>query len=346
MKKENNRLFSIIKSPRLAFVIFGLILIGILFIQLNTKLIKFGFVSALCLTLCYAIVAIGFSYLLGYAGLASLGTAGFVALGAYITIFLLKSFTGLNYFLVLLLVLAVAIGLGFLVGFISLRIEGIFLAIVTLGLSEVLYQVFVNAHEITGGTNGLSFRGLINVFPGVNLDRTGVYIMIVIFLVIMMILTYNLTHGPTGRAMLAMKNSTSVAQAMGISLLKYRLLAFILATLYAAIGGSLFALFTKYTDPKSWTIMFSLNILACCLLGGSRSIWGILTGTFLTMGMSPMFFTDVKFLRDSPWVMQTIIGVILILVLLFYRGGVTQMVQGLKTKLKKLLNRKEKANEQ
>ncbi len=333
MDKNRNKILKVVKHPYFTFIAFGGILIALSLLQQQTSIIKYSFISALGVCLSYGIVAIGFSYLLGYAGLSSLGTAGFVGLGAYITVILLSRFPGLNFFLILILVLLIALILGVIVGFISLRIEGIFLAIVTLGLSEIIYQVFVNASDITGGTNGIKFKGDISLFPGINLGREESYLMIVVFLVILMVLTYNLLNSPTGRAMLAMKNSTSAAQAMGISLLKYRLLAFVLATLYAALGGALLVSFTKYTDPKGWTIMFSLNILAACLLGGSRNLWGILFGTFICFGLSPMFLNDVQYLRNNPWILSSIIGVILILVLLFYPGGMTQIVQELKGKI-------------
>ncbi len=318
------------KHPYATFIYFGLATVVLLLLQMFTPLIKYSFVGALAQTMCYAIVAVGFSYLLGYAGLSSLGTAGFVGLGSYITVYMLRTYSGMNYFVVMLIVLVVSIIIGLIVGFISLRIEGIFLAIVTLGLSEVFYQVFMNATEFTGGSNGTSFTGEVNIFPGISLGREGVFIMIAVFLTAMIIMTFNLVNSPTGRAMLAMKNSTSAAQAMGISLLKYRLLAFILATIYAAIAGSLLMTFNKYTDPKSWTIMFSLNILAACLLGGTRSIWGIFIGTFFVFGLTPMFLNDIVFLRNNPWLLSTIIGVVLILVLMFYKGGLMQLLHDIK----------------
>lgn len=342
MNKILNKVGNFIKNPYSTFILFGVVLITISLLQQNTDLIKYSFVSALTVCMCYGIVAIGFSYLLGYAGLSSLGTAGFVGLGAYMTVIIMSRFPGVNFIVIVAIVLLVALLLGIIVGFISLRIEGIFLAIVTLGLSEVLYQIFTNASDITGGSNGIKFKGNINLLPGIELNREATFVMIVVVLIALMILTYNLVNSPTGRAMLAMKNSTSAAQAMGISLLKYRLLAFILATLYAALGGALLVSTTKYTDPKGWTIMFSLNILAACLLGGARNLWGVLFGTFLCFGLSPMFLNDITFLRENPWILSSIIGVILILVILYYPGGFVQMINEVKAKVFK---KKEKVND-
>jgi branched-chain amino acid transport system ATP-binding protein len=113
---------------------------------------------------------------------------------------------------------------------------------------------------------------------------------------------------------------------MGISLLKYRLLAFILATVFAGIAGSLHMIYGQYTDPVQWTIMFSLNVLAACLVGGSKSIWGVLFGSLIIFGLTPLFFQDFLFLRNNSWVMSVISGSLIILVVMFYKGGVAQFV--------------------
>jgi branched-chain amino acid transport system permease protein len=319
----------IFRHPFFGFILFG---IGMILVQMLQRagLVNYSFAKALGQTAIYGIAALGFSFLLGYAGLASLGTAGFAGLGSYITGILLNTYTQLPFFAILIIVLAVSILLGTSVGFISLRIEGIFLAIVTLGLAEVLGQVFLNA-DITGGPNGLR-TGYIRLLPGLLNLRTNIsmlYYIVTVILVLLMLLTSNLIASPTGRAMLAMKNSTSAAQAMGISLLKYRLLAFILATAYAGIAGALHMIYGQYTDPVQWTIMFSLNILAACLVGGSKSIWGVLIGALIIFGLTPLFFQDIAFLRSNSWVMSVISGVLIIVVVMFFNGGIIQLLKNL-----------------
>ena len=330
----------IIRHPFFGFIFFGLAMVLIQLLQ-RMGLVQYSFVKALGQTAIYSIAALGFSFLLGYAGLSSLGTAGFAGLGAYITGFLLNTYTSLPYFSILLFVLLVSIVLGISVGFISLRIEGIFLAIVTLGLSEVLGQLFLNA-EFTGGPNGMR-TGYIYLLPNLLHIRTNIsmlYYIVTAVLVLLMMLTFNLISSPTGRAMLAMKNSTSAAQAMGISLLKYRLLAFILATAFASLAGSLHMIYGQYTDPVQWTIMFSLNVLAACLVGGAKSIWGILIGTLIIFGLTPLFFQDIIFLRNNSWIMSVISGGLIILVVLFFKGGIIQLLINLRSGLGTYMTKK------
>jgi branched-chain amino acid transport system permease protein len=330
----NSAVRRFVRHPFFGFILFGIVMIAIQVLQ-KAGLLQYSFAKALGQTAIYSIAALGFSFLLGYAGLASLGTAGFAGLGSYIAGYLLNTYTHLPFFAVLLIVLVVSIILGASVGFISLRIEGIFLAIVTLGLSEVLGQVFLNA-DFTGGPNGMR-TGYISILPNLLNIKTNIsilYYIVTVILVLLMLITSNLISSPTGRAMLAMKNSTSAAQAMGISLLKYRLLAFILATAYAGVAGALHMNYGQYTDPVQWTIMFSLNILAACLVGGAKSIWGVLIGTMIIFGLTPLFFQDIQFLRNNSWVMSVISGTLIILVVMFFKGGLIQLFINLLGNLK------------
>ena len=338
----------IISHPFFGFIVFGIAMILIQLLQ-RVGVVNFSFAKALGQTVIYAIAALGFSFLLGYAGLASLGTAGFTGLGAYLTGFLLNTYTQIPFWVIFICIIAVALVLGMIVGFISLRIQGLFLAIVTLGLSEVLGQLFLNA-VWTGGPNGMR-TAYIHLLPHVLNIRTNIrmlFYIVTVVLVLLMMLTSNLITSPTGRAMLAMKNSTSVAQAMGISLLKYRLFAFILAIAFAQIAGSLHMVYGQYTDPVQWSLMFSLNILAACLVGGSRSIWGVIFGTLLIFGLTPLFFQDFSFLRNNSWAMSVISGILIIVVVMFYPGGIAQFVNSviLRSRVKKKTTTKKEVQEE
>lgn len=123
---------------------------------------------------------------------------------------------------------------GVLVGFISLRIEGIYLAILTLGLSEILRNTFISLKS--------SIKldmSKVRLF-GVKIGEEQVYLLILALFVLLLFITSNLIRSPIGRALLSVKNSTSAAQAMGINLMKYRVLAFVISTVYAAIAGLMY----------------------------------------------------------------------------------------------------------
>jgi len=124
-----------------------------------------------------------------------------------------------------------------------------------------------------------------------------------------------------------MKNSDSAAQSMGISLLKYRLLAFILATIYAVIGGILYMANQKFSIPTTWSLDFSLNILAAVIVGGAQSVTGIILGTFMIFGLNLAVFQNIPFFQANPDAVWIINGMLIILVIMFYPGGLIRLIQ-------------------
>jgi branched-chain amino acid transport system permease protein len=275
----------------------------------------------------YSIISLGFALLLGYAGLASLGTAGFVGLGTYF----IGHFSGtLGYPFIVTLVISLigAIVLGVIVGFISLRIEGLYLGIITLGLSEIMKEVFKSFSAFTNGVNGLSFRNF--ALFGQPVSDLTVNLLIIFVFIIMILATLNIIKSPTGRALLAMKNSDSAAQSMGISLLKYRLLAFVLATIYAVIAGILYMANQKFSIPTTWSLDFSLNILAAVIVGGAQSITGIILGTFMIFGLNLAILQNIPFFQNNPDAVWIINGLLIILVIMFYPGGLIRLFQAIK----------------
>jgi len=334
---------TIIHHPYFGFVLVAFIFALIQFLSLLGLPIGSTQLRAIGLTMIYFIVALGFTLLLGYAGLASLGTAGFVGFGAYLIGNLMKVL-GLPFILSIVIGVVAAIILGSLIGFISLRIEGMYLAIITLAVSEIFVELFKNAVPLTGGTDGFRIPNI--VLFGVELriiDRAPVFYLLTFFLAIAMILTLNLIQSPIGRAMLAIKNSDSAGQAMGVGLLKYRILAFIIATVYAIIGGMLYMMYFRSSDPTSWTLALSLNILAAVIVGGSKSIWGVFIGIFLIFGLDLMVLKDIHFFVTYPNTTLIFSGLLIVVIVMFYPGGMIKMLSNLKVfVMKSMKNRKER----
>jgi branched-chain amino acid transport system permease protein len=162
--------------------------------------------------------------------------------------------------------IGISVLIGLIVGFISLRIEGIYLVILTLALSEILRTLYAAIEP------KLSLSAKNAILFGKKFPTNRSLMLVTVFLVVIMIVTSNLINSPTGRAMLAMKNSTAAAQAMGISLIKYRLMAFVICTAYASIAGILLMMVVRSadaTDPTGYyALITSLNILAAVIIGG------------------------------------------------------------------------------
>lgn len=330
--KKKNPVLDVLRSPLGQLLVFVIILSAIQFLNLQ-GVISSSFVQAVGNTLIYSIVAIGFCLLLGYSGLATLGTGGFIGFGTYLAYYIIQEYE-LPFAAALVLTIAAAVVIGAVVGFISLRIEGIYLAILTLGLSEIIRNLLM----VIKSTIKIDVDH-VRLF-GTKISPTGVYFLILVVFTVLMWLLFNLIDSPTGRAMLAMKNSTSAAQAMGISLMKFRLMSFVISVIFAAVGGLLYMLFIRTITTSTSTLLTlttSLNILGAVIIGGAKSLWGTTFGVFIIYGLQSMFLSNIPFFRENPAFITMVTGVLIILVVMFFPGGFAQIVSQLWAGAKKRL---------
>ncbi len=330
--KKKNPVLDVLRSPLGQLLVFVIVLSAIQFLNLQ-GMISSSFVQAVGNTLIYSIVAIGFCLLLGYSGLATLGTGGFIGIGTYLAYYIIQEYE-LPFAAALVLTIAAAVVIGAVVGFISLRIEGIYLAILTLGLSEIIRNLLM----VIKSTIKIDVDH-VRLF-GTKISPTGVYFLILAVFTVLMWLLFNLIDSPTGRAMLAMKNSTSAAQAMGISLMKFRLMSFVISVIFAAVGGLLYMLFIRTITTSTSTLLTlttSLNILGAVIIGGAKSLWGTTFGVFIIYGLQSMFLSNIPFFRENPAFITMVTGVLIILVVMFFPGGFAQIVSQLWAGAKKRL---------
>ena len=327
--------------PNTAFAIFAVILVAIQSLS-QDGYISPSFVTAVGSTIIFVIIGLGFCLLLGYSALASLGTAGFIGIGAYATYYCLAEW-GLTIGYALVMAIGLALVIGVIVGYISLRVEGIYLAIVTLGVAEIIRKV------LSAICDTIKLKGSqITLFGDdtMRLKTNTIFLAMVVILFILMVITQNLMKSPTGRAMLAMKNRTSAAQAFGISLLKYRLMAFCISIVYASVAGLLYMLYIRYVSNSSSTLFSlstSLNILGAVIIGGTKSIWGTVGGVFIIYGIDKMFLQDIEFFRENPTLITLFCGILVVLVVMFYPGGLAQLVLEIRYKLTSLRKKRREA---
>ncbi len=337
--KQDSTLSKISKSPYLRFVLFGLVL-SMLPVLASGGILKTSWVGIIGGTIIYSIAALGLNLLLGYSGLISLGTAGFMGLGAYISAYVTGNM-GLPWEIGILAAVIIPVILGILIGLASLRMEGLYLGIVTLCISELLRKTFDELEPLTGGFSGKSaeYPTLLGTFK---LNQSTTFILLCVVFVLMMILTYHLANGQLGRALNAMRGSNVAAQAMGVSLLKYRLIAFALATGYAALAGALYAHFIKFVYPSTWSLPLSLVMLAIIVIGGLRSIYGTFVGALIVYALPDLVLKRIPVIGDINGLPYVFSGVLIILVVLFYPGGSVKVFSDVKRLLSKLFKRKVK----
>ncbi len=316
------------KNPYFRFVLFGLVLSALpALTQSGIPFLKSSMVTTVAQVLIYSIAALGLNLLLGYSGLISLGTAGFMGLGAYLAAYFAEDL-GLSFWVALLMAILIPTLLGLLVGLASLRIAGLYLAIATLCVSEILLKIFEQASDITGGMRGKNIG--YPVLFSVKLSRDSTYLLLVVVLVLVMMLTFNIANGQLGRAMHAMRGSEVAAQAMGVNLLKYRLIVFAFATAYAGLAGALYVFFIRGTYPTTWVLNLSLNVLAAVVIGGFRSIYGTVLGAFVVWAFSDLMLKNLPIFGGNTGFAYIFNGILIILVVIFYPQGLIHLLSDLK----------------
>ncbi len=285
--------------------------------------------------LIYAIVALGVNLLLGYSGLISLGTAGFMGFGAYMFQFVSTNFYD-GFFVAFIITIIITGILGAFIGLLSLRIEGIYLAIGTLFMGEILLQIFRTVEWFSGGFSPTRFHyPLFNFFGNViQLNREQTFWVLVVFLAIAMMLVHNLVNSRTGRGLMAMSRSSHAAQAMGINLLKYRMVAFISATVLASVGGILYISYFNTNYPTNWDLELSLFMIAMVVVGGYKSIFGTLIGAFIIHGVPNLLLKDL--FSEFSQLNYVFNGVLIIVVIMFYPHGIIQLWYDFKKLLRRI----------
>ena len=305
-------------------MLLGLILATIPYLA-EGGILKSATVILLGSIMIYSIAGLGINLLLGFSGLISLGTAGFMGLAAYLAAYITMNLE-LPFELSLVVAIIVPVLIGLVVGLASLRIEGIYLAISTLCVGEILRKTFEQFVPFTNSFAGkrVSYPTLLGF---ISLDRTTTFILISAILTLTMILTSNIVKSRPGRALHAMRGSEVAAQAMGVNILRYRLFAFAVSTGLAALSGILYVHFIRFSHPDIWGWGLSLNILAVVIIGGLRSIYGTLLGSFIVFGIPDLFLKRLPVIREISGVSFIFNGILIVVVILLYPRGVVHIFE-------------------
>jgi len=264
----------------------------------------------------HTILALALNLLLGYAGQISLGQAGFFGLGAYISGILTASH-GINPWLAMLAAAVVVTLLAFVVGFPILKLKGHYLAMATLGLGIIIYIVFNEAVEHTGGPSGLS--GIPNLsIAGFNFDTDlKNYYLIWAFTLLAMGLSLNLVHSRIGRALRAIHDSEVAARVMGVNARLLKVQIFALSAGLSAVAGSLYAHTMTFVAPASFGFNFSVELVTMVIIGGLASIYGSLLGAALLTVMPEL----LRAFQDYDIIVY---GLMLVLMTMYMPGGLVK----------------------
>ena len=265
--------------------------------------------------MCFAIFACAFNLLLGFTGLLSFGHAAFFGAAAYVTGWLVRS-AGMPPEVGILAGAAFAGVLGLLVGLIAIRRQGIYFAMVTLAMAQMVYFVWLQT-PFTGGEDGLQGvpRGKLFGLLALNEPLVMYYFVLAVFVAVFLFIV-RVVHSPYGQVLKAIRENEPRAISLGYEVDRYKLLAFVLSTTLAGLAGSLKTVVLGFATLSDAHWSLSGEVVLMTLLGGMGTFAGPVIGAFTIIGLQN-FLAD----RVGSWV-TVIIGVIFVVCVLAFRRGV------------------------
>ena len=268
-----------------------------------------------------SITVLGLNFITGLTGQMNLGTAGIMAIGAY-TSALLSVKAGVSPWLTLIvsMVMGLAIGLG--LGYPSLRVQGVYLALTTIGFSEVVRMLLSNFQWTNGirGVNGIPNLNLPGLDGGDPLIRYYIYLALV---VIAVTIAFRITNSKYGRLFKAIRDNYEAVQACGVNIATPKIMAFTLAAVYGCIAGSLYALHMGFISPSVYTFDYSTTFVVMMILGGIGSVPGCVLGAIICTILPE----KLRFLGNWYWI---VFSIIILLMILFRPYGLISLLGGKK----------------
>jgi branched-chain amino acid transport system permease protein len=268
--------------------------------------------------LCFALFACAFNLLIGYVGLLSFGHAMFFGSAAYISAHTVKVW-GWSPELGLLAAMSVAMLMGLLVGVIAIRRQGIYFAMVTLALAQMVFFVCLQA-KFTGGEDGIQAvprRALFGLIDTKN-DLHFYYVVLSIFVIAFLII-YRTIHSPFGQVLKAIRENEPRAISLGYNVDRYKLLAFVLSAGLAGLAGATKALVFQLASLTDVAWQMSGEVVLMTLVGGMGTVFGPLVGAAVIITMQ-------NYLAGlGEWVLVVQGGIFVVVVMLFRRGIVGEL---------------------
>ena len=269
----------------------------------------------------FAIATLGLNLITGYTGQFNLAHSGFMAVGAY-TVGILTVDHQVPFWIAFALSGVVAAALGFFVGLVSLRLKGHYFSIFTLCVGYIMYLVIEKWESLTHGTVGIIGIPAPSPIGPVSFDSPrSLYYLVFFFLVVGVWVMHRIVTSLMGRTFMAIRNGDALAEALGINLMRNKLLAFMLSVFYAGLAGGLYAGFVRFLGPSIAGVEHSFDMTMYMLVGGLGTLLGPLLGA-LTV---PWLTQYLQFLQEYRFL---VFGPILVLLVIFVPHGIVGTYMG------------------
>jgi branched-chain amino acid transport system permease protein len=268
-------------------------------------------------------VTVGLCLLMGYTGQVSLGQAAYYGIGAYISAILSKTYN-VDPWLAMLIAALVTGAFAYSIGYLIFRLKGNYLAMATLGIGIIMWILFRQLSQFTGGPDGMSGIPYLSI-GGFVFDTTFKrYYLVWFFTLALLFISQNIIRSRTGRALRSIHGSEDASESIGINVARLKVKIFVLSAVFASLAGSLFVHHLRFVSPQQFDFLASVKLVVMAVIGGLASIWGAIFGAATTNILSNELLLNFGELDIIVY------GLILMLVMIF-------MPQGLFVKLKEIV---------
>lgn len=278
----------------------------------------------LILAMVFAIVAASWDLSFGYGGLLNFAHVALFAVGIYAYGILAKTY-GVNPWLAILLGGFCAAAVGSVMVLPVLRLDGMYVILVTIAVSQILYQLVISQSQITGGTSGMVTLPMLKIgsYRLVSDGKIGYYYVALVLMTVCIAALFLTTRTALGRRIMALRDNKYYAQARGISEWKTRLATLAVSAFFAGIAGAFYASYVRVASPDIFGIGSLTLVLSILLVGGLGTIWGPVIAAFVITLLSESLASL------GPW-RDIIIAVMIVAVMVFYPGGLWGVIQELR----------------
>ncbi|QEZ43629.1 branched-chain amino acid ABC transporter permease [Cupriavidus oxalaticus] len=273
------------------------------------------YLTVMTLAFIYAIATLGLNLITGYTGQLNLAHGGFMAIGAY-TLGILTVDHQVPFWLAFVLAGVVCMVLGYVVGVVSLRLKGHYFSIFTMCIGYIIYLVIEKWESLTHGTVGLIGIPVPASIGPLAFDSVQAqYYLVLFFLAVGTFLMHRIVTSLLGRSFMAVRNSDALAEALGINLMRTKVLSFVLSVGYAGLAGALYAGQVRFLGPDIARTDLTFDMVMSMLVGGIGTLFGPLLGAVLV----PWITQSLQFMQDYR---MLVFGPVLILLIIFVPDGI------------------------
>ena len=266
--------------------------------------------------LAFAILVMSVDILLGFTGLASLGQAAYLGVGAYATAILAAKYQiglGWDFWLVLLLGMLLGAALAAVFGLLAIRATGVYFLMITLALGQCVWGLAYRWNSLTGGDNGINLRQRPKFGIDLADEKTFFFLVFAIFCA-SLILMYTIVRSPFGRSLLGIRERELRMQILGYNTWLHKYIAFIIAGAFGGLSGVLWAHTAGIVSPENVVLTTSVDALLMAVLGGAGTLVGGVIGAFIVFGLREYLSTIV------PW-WQYVLGGVYVLTIFYLPTG-------------------------